>query len=282
MTRGARLVETRPSGHGRARGLVSSPASGRRIESRTYASPADLADVVATYWTGRWDLREQPAHTTLLISDPCVNLVCEQGGAHAGSRLVGVWTRLWSRTLEARGMVRGVKLRAGAMRAFVDRPAHAFANRIVALGSLFDDAPALTEQVLASDDEDGFAAWTQWLRAHRRPDDDGQISLAAAIVARIAAQPDITDVDRLAVVAGLGTRALQRLFREHVGASPKWVIRRKRLQEVALRIERGEAANFASLAAELGYTDQSHLARDFKTAVGMTPSAFAASIAAKA
>ena len=53
----------------------------------------------------------------------------------------------------------------------------------------------------------------------------------------------MTGAQQLADAAGLSLRALQRLFREHVGASPKWVIRRNRLQEVALRIENGEATN---------------------------------------
>jgi AraC-like DNA-binding protein len=67
---------------------------------------------------------------------------------------------------------------------------------------------------------------------------------------------------------------LERLFAEHVGAPPKHVIRRHRLQEVALRLERGEAPSLADLAAELGYTDQSHLTRDFKSVVGKSPREF--------
>jgi AraC-like DNA-binding protein len=34
----------------------------------------------------------------------------------------------------------------------------------------------------------------------------------------------------------------------------------------------------ADLAAALGYTDQAHLARDFKSVVGKSPSAFATSV----
>jgi len=67
---------------------------------------------------------------------------------------------------------------------------------------------------------------------------------------------------------------LQRIFREHVGASPKWVIRVRRLQDAAMRIERREIG-LAALAAELGYTDQAHFARDFKAIVGKTPIEFA-------
>jgi len=266
-----RLVKTRPTGHGRARGLVSSRVSGQRVEAVSYAATERFADVVAVYWSGRWDLRGQPPHVTELLSDPCANFVFEDS---AGSRLVGVWTRLWKRTLAGKGRVRGVKLRAGALRAFVDTPAFRFTNRIIPLHTLFDmDQLAVIEP---ESDEEGFAALEDWLSARRL--DDPHVSLAIALVDRIVSDAEITTVERLAEVGGLGPRALQRLFREYVGATPKWVIRRMRLQEVALRIERGETVTLAQLAADLGYTDQAHLTRDFKSAVGKSPKEFARSI----
>jgi AraC-like DNA-binding protein len=251
------------------------------VEARTYAPPDDLRDVVSVFWAGRWDLRGQASHVTELLADPCANLVFESGGEHAGSRLVGIWTKLWRRTLAGEGRVRGAKLRPGALRAFVPSSATDFANRIVPLSTVFEGAITGLERAVIGpeDDEEGFAALASWLSSVRCAD-DGQASLAIALVARIASDPSITSVDGLAAVAGLGPRALQRLFRACVGAPPKWVIRQYRLQEVAGRIERGDAPNLAALAADLGYTDQAHLARDFKRAVGKTPSAFARACAA--
>ncbi|KAA0075682.1 AraC family transcriptional regulator [Paraburkholderia sp. T12-10] len=54
--------------------------------------------------------------------------------------------------------------------------------------------------------------------------------------------------------------------------SPKWVIRRYRLQEVAQRLTTGHNVKLADLAAELGYFDQAHLARDFTRLFGCSPS----------
>jgi AraC-like DNA-binding protein len=271
-----RLVRTRPTGHGRARGLVSSRRSGRRVEASTFAPPEDLADVVETFWCGAWDLPAGEPHVTELISDPCVNYAFESSGTHAGGWLVGVWTRLWVRTLEGRGFVRGVKLRAGAARVFTSAPAFEWSNRIVPLVSVFGKrARAIERRVLGSDEDDAFAAFAEFLRSQRREDAS---LVAVALAERIAADPEITTVEHLAAESGYGVRALQRMFREDVGASPKWVIRRKRLQEVALRIERGDRRSLAALAAELGYTDQAHLARDFKSAVGKSPSEFAESV----
>ena len=272
------LAETPPTGHGRARGLVSNRSSGRRVEARTFAPPAELADLVAAYWVGRWDLHGQPPHRTQLLSDPCVHFVVETGGTHAGARLVGVWTRLWKRTLAGRGCVRGVKLRAGALRGFVDQSAHLFTNRIVSLADVFPSAQDIETAVTGLDDDgEALARLSDWLNVERGITDH-DVALAVNLVEHIAADPEITSAERLATVSGLGVRALQRLFRGHVGASPKWVIRRNRLQEVALRIERGGGPSLAALAADLGYTDQAHLTRDFKAAVGKTPGEFAGSV----
>lgn len=224
---------------------------------------------------GRWDLRGQESHHTELLSDPCAHFVFEDGDGDAGGRLVGVWTNLWRRTLQGRGRVRGVKLRAGALGAFAEPPAHRFTNRIVPLRDLFAEAQETERAVVElQEDEPAFEVFAGWLRSRRRRHEQVR-SLAIALVERIASDAEITTVERLGAVAGMGVRSLQRLFRHHVGASPKWVIRRNRLQEVALRIERGDAPNLATLAAELGYTDHAHLARDFKNATGKTPSAFA-------
>ena len=81
-------------------------------------------------------------------------------------------------------------------------------------------------------------------------------------------------VDELALDAAMTVRAVQRLFRRHVGASPKQVIRRLRLQQAARFVERGDAQSLADLALSLGYADQAHLARDFRAATGRSLRSF--------
>jgi AraC-like DNA-binding protein len=268
----------RPSGYGRSRGLVSSRVSGQRTESHTYAPEPALADVVFRFWNGSWELRGQAPHVTELISDPCVNFVFESAGKHAGNRLVGVWTKLWRRTLEGKGCVRGVKLRPGAFRAFSQIPAHTFTNRIVALDSIFGPEVSDVERAVleADTDDEAFAALGVWLGSMRGAHDPS-VSLAVELTSLIECKREITSVAQLAQIAGLGVRALERLFHDYVGAPPKWVIQRHRLQEAAVRLERG-VATIAALAAELGYADQAHLARDFKRVVGKSPSAFASAV----
>lgn len=243
---------------------MSSRESGARVEARRLPVPPALRSVVETFWVGRWDLRGQEPHTTELLSDPSLHLVFEQGDAPtAGARVVGVWTTLWQRELRGAGFVRGAKLHPGAVRAVMPEAAASYRNRIVPL-----DAPALERAVLLpACDEHGLAALSAWLESRVVVSD---AVLQAVALVQHARQERLTRVSALAAHAGLSVRSLQRLFREHVGASPKWVVRRFRLQELAARAEAGETEQLGDLAFALGYADQAHLARDFRSATGRT------------
>lgn len=250
---------------------MSSRTSGARIEARSFAPSPEMSRFVEVYWAGSWDLRGQSPHTTVLLGDPCVHIVFEAGQ----SRVVGVWTRTWKRTLEETGVVRGAKIRAGAVAAFFPQPARELTDRILPLERFFAGVRAVERDVLAPrDHRAGVARLEAWLRDQLRPEATDELDGVTRLLAQIAEDRSIVTVEDLASRAGIGVRVLQRSFRVHVGAPPKWVIRRHRLQEAALRIERGEDVSLARLATELGYADQAHLSRDFKSAVGASPKEF--------
>jgi AraC-like DNA-binding protein len=94
--------------------------------------------------------------------------------------------------------------------------------------------------------------------------------LARDLVSRMRADPSLRTVSEVGRISGLTIRALQRLFREYVGVSPKWVVRRFRLQEAAEQLK-DHGQTIASVAAALGYFDQAHFVRDFKACVGCAP-----------
>jgi AraC-like DNA-binding protein len=97
-----------------------------------------------------------------------------------------------------------------------------------------------------------------------------------ALVERVAADPAVVRVEALAAEAGCTARQLQRRFADHVGLSPKAVVRRYRLYEAAERARGGDRVDWAAVAAELGYTDQAHLSRDFTASFGLPPGRYVA------
>lgn len=60
-----------------------------------------------------------------------------------------------------------------------------------------------------------------------------------------------------------------------MGLTPKWLVRRRRIQDATWRLRTG-ATTMAAVAADLGYADEAHLSRDFRRVTGATPGAFAA------
>jgi AraC-like DNA-binding protein len=111
-------------------------------------------------------------------------------------------------------------------------------------------------------------------RAPSRADRDEAVAVNRLIV---AAQEDrsIARADHLARLAGMSVRSLHRLLERHVGVGPKWIVRRARVQEAAERVALGTSVDWAALAQDLGYHDQSHFIRDFRAQVGVTPAAYA-------
>ncbi len=96
-----------------------------------------------------------------------------------------------------------------------------------------------------------------------------------SVVEDVETSPELLRVDDLCERFGVGERTLQRLLHKRIGLGPKWLIRRRRLQEAADRL-RDSGVELAGVAAELGYADQAHFTRDFRRASGLTPGEFAA------
>jgi AraC-like DNA-binding protein len=94
---------------------------------------------------------------------------------------------------------------------------------------------------------------------------------AVAITDRIVGDATLRTVEQTAMEFHTHPRTLQRLFREYVGVSPKWMIRRCRIQEAAALVEARSVVNWAGFAASLGYFDQAHFVNDFRAIVGHSP-----------
>jgi AraC-like DNA-binding protein len=103
------------------------------------------------------------------------------------------------------------------------------------------------------------------MSVHRHPG-------VAAAMAAVEANPSIRMAE-VRELAGLSTKRLIELFRAEVGLSPKEYARVRRLQ-ATLRHLSADAAGGAHIAADIGYFDQSHFLREFRSFTGMTPTQY--------
>ncbi|WP_410483180.1 helix-turn-helix transcriptional regulator [Streptomyces sp. ST1015] len=108
---------------------------------------------------------------------------------------------------------------------------------------------------------------------------DPQIPLATRLVAEIRANRELRRVSDVADAAALSPRSLQRLFATHVGVTPKWTILRYRLHEALDEATHTPTPDWPTLAADLGYADQSHLIRAFTKTLGVPPEAYVQALA---
>ena len=96
-----------------------------------------------------------------------------------------------------------------------------------------------------------------------------------AAAAQLAADPTRPIAD---IAAGLGVSHghLDRQFTELVGLSPRTLARILRMRRLLEEIDVHGAVGWADKAADLGWSDQAHLIRDFKRHTGVTPSQYLA------
>ena len=253
------------------KGIVAPAVAEQKFRLARYFPAADLAAFVEHYWIVAWDLSGQPPHVQRTLPYPCVNMVFDRGR----TAIVGVARGAFDYRLENRGRVLGVRFRPAGFRGLLKAPLIGITDRTLSLAPIYGlEGSAAEISVLAAPDDAGMVAAAEAILRRRIPEPDANVVLVDRIIARIDADREITRIDRLASAVDLSPRALQRLFSDYVGVSPKWVIRRLRLHEAAFRLASAEAFDLAGFAQELGYFDQAHFTRDFTNLVGRAPAQY--------
>jgi AraC-like DNA-binding protein len=91
-------------------------------------------------------------------------------------------------------------------------------------------------------------------------------------------------IDETARAVAMSPRTLERLFHDHIGLTPRTFMRLRRVCAVAARLEapvtflgcsNGGRLTLSHLAHHVGFADHAHLTRDFRRAMGVTPSEYA-------
>ncbi|HEX4245104.1 MAG TPA: AraC family transcriptional regulator, partial [Acidimicrobiales bacterium] len=231
-----------------------------------------VARFVDRYWLVTWDLTGQEPYTQQVFAHPVVNVVFADDTA----TVHGVTTSMGSRVLEGAGRALGIMFRPAGFRPFLGRSMSTITDRALPMVDVFGpEAATLERHVLAAVAAPDMVAAADGFLAARVPGEAQSCERISAIVERASADASLVRVDDMAAQAGISVRQLQRQFGDEVGVSPKAVIRRYRLYEAAERARLGTDNDWAALATELGYSDQSHLTRDFTAAIGMAPDRYA-------
>lgn len=252
-------------------GILYANTAREKFQLTSLPPAPELAPFVENYWIVSWDLRGEEPYEQRVLTRPGVNMTFKDGR----SRIAGLTTGQFTEVLSGRHRVFGVRFRTGSFRAFLGAPVSAITDRFLGVHEVFGDRVlGLEHALLSAPDEAGMAAIMDRFLGPLAPRRDGLASLAEEVVATIATDRGLVRVEDVAGALGVGPRRLQRLFAEYVGAGPKWVIRRFRINEALARATSGAPVSWGELANDLGYSDQAHFIRDFTTTVGVPPAAY--------
>lgn len=266
-----------------SRGILDPWLLRQRVSLTRYPPSPALAGLVDRFWAVSWDLPAGAVHRQQVLTHPGANLSVGYPDAEAGdgcggqveARLDGVARQLSTRTLIGRGWAVAAMTTPGGLGAFITGSAADLTDRTVPLGAAIDaDEETLLERVVDAPDETSrVAVLASTLERALRPRRVPSASQVAEVARVAEADRSVRRLSHLCARAGIGHRRLQRLFAEHAGVSPTWVLRRYRLLEAAEAVRDGGPVSWA----DLGYADQPHLVRDFHATIGQTPTAYVTS-----
>ena len=230
------------------------------------AAPASLADVVECFWYSR---ESDSTRVHRVAPDGCADILFTRGTGDCSLQAIGAMTRFEDFRIPGPQLLVGARFRPGRWAAHLGVPGDCITDARPPLDALWGArARSLLDRLGdASSPEECAAVLAGSLQAS-----DSRTPVQKAI-AFMEARAGRVSVDELARLAGVSARQFRRLCLQETGLSPKFLARVLRFRR-ALSQVRAQAGEHAGLAAECGYTDQSHLIAEFREFYGQTPAAF--------
>ncbi len=244
-----------------------------------------LAAHVECLWVARAPvLAAGRAHTHRVLPDNCVDILWQDGGGPGFA--VGMMSGA-IQVVSARPMQTvAVRFKPGAAGLFLDLPLQVLTDQRADIDQLWgrSDADRLADALWSGDLPDRARLAlieAELMRRLRASLQEGTARGAgAALVGRALTTIDSSGgalrIDQLAANLGVSRQHFAAQFRQRVGLTPKLYARISRFRRAAamLREPRSGNADWAQLALECGYFDQSHLIHDFQEFAGNTPERF--------
>ena len=275
-----------------SRGVLHLRSSEKNYLLKQFQPSSKLQPFVEQFWHVKWDLRNRQTHIQKNLPQANTHITFEDNK----SLIYGPVTSTFTRTLIEQGNIFGIKFHVGALFPIIKYPTSDLTDRVINLASLFKSS--LTEKTatclcvspapkisLEDNVNNKIKIAEDFLQGllfdHSSPffiTDTEQASKkiiqVGNIVKLIANNHSITKLSQLATQTKLSERTLQRLFKSHVGLSPKWLIRKYRIHELLDRLETHtsiQKIDWQQIVLDLDYVDQAHLINDFKSFIGCSP-----------
>lgn len=258
-------------------GILKKKQAQKNYNLRRYFPDVALAPLIEQFWFVDWELFER-SHTQKNLPDPNFHLVLEEGNA----KIVGPVTKAYSYEMTGQSSIVGIKFTIGALTHILSKPVAYYVDKEWAVEDVFGHDFASEFRINATGTDNAVVEQLQQIFSrlvvteYNGQNDalsDRQKTEVASCLQLIQTDHSINTVEQLSVIRNSSVRTLQRLFKEHVGVSPKLLIRKYRLHQALEDLDTGKV-NMLDLVTRLDYVDQSHLIKDFKDLIGITPTKY--------
>jgi AraC-like DNA-binding protein len=206
------------------------------------------------------------------IYDPAHAECCKR---FSGAMVSGTYRECFVIDTSEHASIIGVHFRAGGAFPFFQMPVSELANRHVELETLWGaSATELREQLCAAATRaQRFILLEKALTAHLFHPLQRHYAVRLALN-RFAQSASVLTIGDMARTAGFSHRRFIQVFAQEVGMSPKLFGRVQRFQQALRSMLHTKAPNWAQIAPECGYFDQSHFIRDFRLFSHLTPTEY--------
>lgn len=249
--------------------------AGRAGHYREWTPSAALRPHFGCAWSHA--VPQGPPLPIAVVPDGCVDLLWQDVRlAVAGPDVTAARP-----TLRPGSILLGLRFRPGAAAPWLGLPMSEIVGRSVDLADLWGlRAHALSTRLQDVPAPAAQAALLDALLATLAPAVEAPDGEAAAIFAALRRHAPGSKLAGLADRLDCSERTLRRRSREHFGYGPKTLDRILRFQGFLALARRVPASGLAGLAADAGYADQAHLAREVRALCGMTAAALLAQLGA--
>lgn len=239
-----------------------------------------LTASVECFWTSTVRTAPRTPSFHRVLPDGCMDLLFDfMAPGDQRASVIGTMTQPFIVTTTGPVDLLGIRFRSGGLSAFLRMDAAELTDDRVSLANFWGP---LAGEIWCSLGEATAANRPKLLREMLLARTNGRIQTAPFIhhcVTRIESACGGLRIGDLEKSTGLSARQLERKFTRHLGISPKTFARVVRFKNVAAAAATPTPPDWAALAGDFGYADQSHLVREFKTFSGLTPTNYPNAIA---
>lgn len=236
-----------------------------------YNPPLRLAPFIEHFFVIRWDPKLQPSpHFDYILTEPAITMFLGKRQPH----IHGVVTERTVFTLAGDGVEVGIKFAPGGLYSFWEHDISKLARHVVPVTTIFPEVTSnFLEKLYAGDNDESFVKTLEKLLTDRLVKPDKNLLLIQQIAQSIH-DNRYTTVAEIAKRFKISERTLHHLFKRRVGVGVKWLLMRPRLLEAVQHANGLSKPDWTKVAADLGYSTQSHFVNDFKKYIGVSPSKY--------